>query len=351
MGSILKDKVILVTGGTGSMGSEITRYALKEGAKRVIVFSRDEIKHFLLRKRLQDERLEHVIGDVRDLRVIEGIFNRFPVDIVYHAAAMKHVVMCEEFPLQAVEANVLGTQNIVDLALRYRVARVITISTDKAAYPVNVMGASKFIAERMTLNANKISSGGQAFSCVRYGNVAISRGSVIPIYIDNLLHRKPIQVTDYEVTRFIMGISEAIRLVVEATEYAQGGEIFILKMKAFRLKDLVEVILTRIVPRLGISPGDIEVKHTGLLKGEKLDEDLISGIEAQHLYELGDMYVILEDDALVTRYQNIRKVNLPEYTSRSVPLISKDEIEEIVVGYLGEQLAMGELQHVNGINP
>lgn len=349
--SILKGKVILVTGGTGSMGSEITRYALKEGAKRVIVLSRDEIKHFILRKRLQDERLEHVIGDIRDFRVVEGVFTRFPVDIIYHAAAMKHVVMCEEFPLQAVETNILGTQNIVDLALKYRVAKMITVSTDKAAYPVNVMGASKFIAERMTLNANRISSGGQAFSCVRYGNVAISRGSVIPIYIDNLLHRKPIQVTDYEVTRFIMGIPEAIGLVVEATEYARGDEIFILKMKAFRLKDLVEVILTKIAPRLGISPNEIEVRHTGLLKGEKLDEDLISRIEAQHLYELGEMFVVLEDDRLATRYKGIKKMNLSEYTSRGVSLISKDEIEEIVTSYLKEQLTSGELQHVNGINP
>ncbi len=351
MENILADKIVLVTGGTGSMGTEIVRNALSQGARKVIVFSRDEIKHFMLRRRIQDVRLETIIGDVRDFRNLESVFIGSNIDIIFHAAAMKHVVMCEDAPLQAVETNVTGTQNVTDLALKYHVPRVVTISTDKAAYPVNVLGATKLIAERITLNANHTSSPGQAFTCVRYGNVAISRGSVIPVFIDCLLHRKPIQVTDYEVTRFAMDISEAIRLVLEAAKNAKGGEVFILDMRAFRLGDVVDVIVERIAPKLDTPSKNVEIVVTGLLRGEKLDEDLVNGIEAQHLYRLGDMYVILEDDAAKAKYPGIKKVDLPAYTSRSVPFISKDELEKMILGYLKDYLMLGEHKYANGISP
>jgi len=333
MENVLAGKTVLVTGGTGSIGSEIAGQALAQGASKVVVFSRDEIKHFLMKKRISDERLETIVGDVRDLRSIERAF-RFNIDIVYHAAAMKHVVICEDFPQEAAETNIIGTQNVVDLAGKYSVPKMITISTDKAAYPVNVMGATKFIAERITLNANKISESNQAFSCVRFGNVAGSRGSVIPTYVENLLNQMPLHVTDPEVTRFVMEIPEAVKLIIKATDYAQGGEIFILRMKAFKLGDLVDVILNGIAPRLNIVKENIKVNVTGLVTGEKLHEDLINESESSRICELDDMYVILPDSESYAQYPSMRKVGLPRYTSKDVELISREEIEEIVVKYL-----------------
>ena len=280
------------------------------------------------------------MGDVRDVRSIEQVFRRFKVDILYHAAAMKHVVMCEDFPLESVQTNILGTQNVTDLALEYRVPKVITISTDKAAYPSNVMGACKFIAERITLNANKACADGQSFSCVRFGNVANSRGSVIPVYVQDLLNRRPLQVTDPEVTRFIMEIPDAVRLVTAAAEYARGGEVFILKMRAFRLGDLVEVMTERIAPRLEIPRNHVRVVVSGLVAGEKLHEDLISRTEAPLLYELADMYLILSENVDADRYLGISKASLPKYASNEVPLMSKAEIEQIVLDYLASAQQM-----------
>ena len=274
----LKGKTVLVTGGTGSIGSEIVKQILGYGIDKVIIFSRDEIKHFLIKKRILDERLETFVGDVRDYRSVQRVFEDFDIDLIYHAAAMKHVVLCEDFPIESAKTNIFGTQNIVDLAVKYGVPKLLTISTDKSAYPVNVMGATKFIAEKITLNAN--------YSCVRFGNVANSRGSIIPVFIDNLLNKKPISITDPNVTRFIIGIPDAVKLVIKATRYAKGGDIFILKMKAFKLGDLLDVILDRIAPRLDISKEDIKVNVTGLVLGEKLHEDLINKTEFNRIYEL-----------------------------------------------------------------
>ncbi len=332
--TLISGKVVLVFGGTGSLGAEVVRRCLDAGARKVIAFSRDEIKHFMLRQRISDPRLETVIGDVIDFGSIERIFLTSKVDIIYHAAAMKHVTMCEEAPIQAVETNIMGTQNIIDLAREYNVSKVIIISTDKAAYPVNVLGATKFIAERLMLNASRLCREEQVFSCVRFGNVAVSRGSVIPVFIDNLLHRRPLKVTDYKITRFIIEIPQAIGLVMKATEYAWGGEIFILKMKAFRLEDLVDVTVNRIAPRLGVKSGDAKIEVTGLVKGEKLHEDLINGIEAEHLYELSDMYVILDKGTNLDKYPGIKKANLKTYTSDSAPFVSKDEIEQVMQSYI-----------------
>ena len=334
MSNVLTGKVVLVTGGTGSIGSEIARQTLYQGASKVVVFSRDEIKHFIMRREISDDRLQTVVGDVRDLRSIEQVFDRVDIDILYHAAAMKHVVMCEDFPLESVQTNILGTQNIVDLALKHLVSKVITISTDKAAYPANVMGACKFIAERITLNANKMSRGKQSFSCVRFGNVASSRGSVIPVYVENLLNRNVLQVTNPEVTRFIMEIPDAVKLVIAATEYAEGGEIFILKMKALKLGDLVDVMIDRIAPRLNVSENDVRVNISGLVAGEKLHEDLINDTESSRLYELEDMYVLLPDNEATNKYPSIRKASLSRYASSDVDLITREEIERLVSRYL-----------------
>ncbi len=321
----LNGKTILVTGGTGSIGGEIVRQLLNYDVKKVIIFSRDEIKHFLTKKRIADNRIETVVGDIRDYRSVNSVFERFDIDLVYHAAAMKHVVMCEDFPLESVKTNIIGTQNVVDLA-KHNNADLITISTDKAVHPVNVLGTSKYIAERITLNAG--------FSCVRFGNVANSRGSVIPVFIDNLLNEKPLTVSDPDVTRFIMEISEAVKLVIKATQFTRGGAIFILKMKAFKLGDLVDVIMNRIVPKLGLSKEDIELNVSGLVLGERIHEELINNTEYNRIYELEDMYLILENDEDSKMYPDVNKINPRIYSSDDVELISKDEIERLVMNYL-----------------
>jgi UDP-N-acetylglucosamine 4,6-dehydratase/5-epimerase len=336
MSEVISGKTVLVTGGTGSIGSGIVRELLARKAKRVIVFSRDEIKHFMMKRRILDERLETIVGDVRDLKSAEQPF-RHKIDLVYHAAAMKHVVMCEEFPEETVKTNVLGTKNIVDLVLKYGVPEMITISTDKAAYPTNVMGAAKFIAERLTLNGNELSNYTQRFSCVRFGNVANSRGSVIPVYIDNLIHCNPLEVTDIDVTRFIMEISDAVALIIKATEITRGGEIFIFKMKAFRLGDLVDVITKRIAPRLNIDPKTVRIEKSNLFLGEKLHEDLINNTELSRLTELDDMLIISNREKASNVREGIPLKDIGRYCSSGAPSISNDELERIILNYLTER--------------
>lgn len=321
----LEGKTALVTGGTGSIGSEIVRQLLSVGAKRVVVFSRDEIKHFMLKKRIIDDRLETFVGDIRDYRSIERVFSAYDFDVVYHAAAMKHVVVCDRSPLECTRTNILGTQNVVDLARSQGILKLIAISTDKAASPVNVMGASKLISESIALNSN--------YTCVRFGNVASSRGSVIPVFIDNLLNGNSISITDPEATRFIIEIPDAVRLVMEATEVARGGDLFILKMKAFRLGDLLEVILDA-CRESGIMRGTVDIKETGLIAGEKLHEDLISPTEAGALYDLGDKYVILRSDDRCSEYPGIVRADLSRYTSADVGLVASSDLKKMVMRYI-----------------
>jgi UDP-N-acetylglucosamine 4,6-dehydratase/5-epimerase len=327
-------KTILVTGGTGSIGSEIVKYLLANKDTKVVVFSRDEIKHFLMRSRLRNNNLFTIVGDVRDINSIERVFSRFNVDMIFHAAAMKHIVMCENFPMEAVETNVFGTQNLVDLAIKYRIPKMITISTDKAASPINILGATKLIAERITLNGTGNSNNNLKFSCVRFGNVAASRGSVIPVLIDNLIYGKPLQITDVNVTRFIMEIPNAVKLIIEASNKTTGGDIFILKMRAFKLEDLLDVIIKRIAPKLNIEEKDIKIEMSGLINGEKLHEELVFESERNRLYEINDMYVVLPDNISFDKYSDIKKVNLGTYSSRDARLFSKNELEDIVLKYL-----------------
>ncbi len=313
----IEDRTTLITGGTGSIGYEIVRQLLAEGVEKVVVFSRDETKHFLLRKRLSTERLETVVGDVRDFRSVQHVFGQFDFDAVYHAAAMKHVSICEFSPAETARTNILGTQNVVDAALDHDVPTLITISTDKSVYPTNVMGATKFIAEKITLNAE--------YTCVRFGNVANSRGSVIPVFMEDILNGRPITVSDLDVTRFMMRIEDAVRLVIEASKYCQGGEVFVLKMKAFRLGDLVEV-LTEIMPKV---KAPVKVEVCGLTPGEKLHEDLLDETELNRIYEIDDMYVVVPFGR-----KNDRLIELPRYSSQDVELISKSELRNLAWEYL-----------------
>jgi FlaA1/EpsC-like NDP-sugar epimerase len=266
------------------------------------------------------------MGDIRDYSHLHNVFSHFDFDYIYHAAALKHVVMCEKSPIEPVKTNILGTQNIIDLATEHGVVKTLFISTDKAVYPTNVMGATKFIAERLVLKAQEYAKKGQAFSCIRFGNVANSRGSVIPVFIQNMLHGLPLQVTNRNVTRFTMKIEDAVDLIVKATALMEGGEIFILKMKAFRLGDLVEAF--RHVSKK-LKNIQLAEKEIGLSPGEKLHEDLVNSLEVMNMYELDDMYVILTTGSSNPQY--MRRARIASYSSNEVELLGVDELEALIL--------------------
>ena len=327
--SIFKSKTVLVTGGTGSIGSEIVRQLLKTNVSKVIVYGIDEIENYLMTQAIRDDRLEIIMGDVRDLQHLKILFKRFDIDYIFHAAALKHVVMCEKSPIEPVKTNVMGTQNLLDEAIENHVPKLIFISTDKAVNPTNVMGATKFIAERLVINANSYARKGQTFGCVRFGNVANSRGSVIPVFVENVLNGNPITVTDRNVTRFTMRISDAVHSILVAANEMQGGDIFLLKMKAFRLGDLVDA-LVEVFSEMGKTMPPII--DTGLTPGEKIHEGLANEIELNSIYEKDEFYVILQPG--MKPRANLHKIKLNTYNSNDVEMLTIKELKELIYEHL-----------------
>jgi FlaA1/EpsC-like NDP-sugar epimerase len=320
------NKTILVTGAAGSVGSEIAARALGLNPRIVRALDDNETGLFDLEKRLQSDKLRLLIGDVRDkerLRMaIEG------VDLVFHAAALKHVPLCEYNPFEAVKTNVLGTQNVIEVAMDKEVEKLITISTDKAVNPVNVMGATKLLAERLTTSANYYKGVRKtAFSCVRFGNVLDSRGSVVPLFKEQIRRGGPVMITDPNMTRFVMSIPRAVDLVLRATEIARGGEIFIFKMPALRIGDLAEAMIEELAPRYGYDPKGIKVEMSGKRVGEKIYEELLTEDEAMHAAETEDMFVITP----AAEKQESPKIPPTEYKSdRDAVLLTKKEIKEML---------------------
>ncbi len=286
-------KKILVTGGTGSIGSEIVRQLLKYEPEVVRIFSRDETKQFFLHEELQEHgNVRYLIGDVRDKDRLSTAME--DVDVVFHAAALKHVPSCEYNPFEAVETNIRGTQNLIRAAVQNEVERVIAISTDKAVNPINVMGATKLVVERLISSAQfSVGLRPTKFACVRFGNVVGSRGSVIDLFREQIKRRGPVTVTDPEMTRFLMLIPEAVGLVFQAMSMMQGGDLFILKMPVARLGDLVQVAIEEMAPHLGHQPSDIEIKKIGNRPGEKMNEELMTSEEALRAQETDSMFIVV----------------------------------------------------------
>lgn len=276
----LKGKTILVTGGTGSFGKNFVKHLLDNfEMKKVIIFSRDELKQSQMRAELnEDKKLRFFIGDVRSLRRLQRAFHG--VDIVVHAAALKQVPTLEYNPFEAVETNILGTQNVIDACIDQGVEKAILISTDKAAQPVNLYGSTKLCAEKLFISGNFYSASKTKFSCVRYGNVVGSRGSIV----DKLLAGQRVSITDKRMTRFWISLEQSFKLVLFALATMERGEIFIPKIPSMKLVDLFEAL----------QPG-VKRKVTGILPGEKIHEMLISKEEARHAVELDDYYVILSE--------------------------------------------------------
>lgn len=302
-----RGKTILVTGAAGSIGSEIVRRLLEYEPEAIRVLDNNETGLFDLEQELQSEKIRAFVGDVKDKeRLRRAIEN---VDIVFHAAALKHVPLCEYNPFEAVKTNVLGTQNVLDAALDKEVDKVILISTDKAVNPTNVMGATKLLAERLTVSANSYRGHRKTvFSTVRFGNVMDSRGSVIPLFKKQIEDGGPLTVTDPEMTRFVMTIPEAVELVIEAAFMAMGGEIFILKMPSLKVGDLVEAMIETFSPIYGKKPEEIGITIMGKRPGEKMYEELINKEDEHTLMENDRMFIRLPSIALSERGEAYKKI-------------------------------------------
>jgi FlaA1/EpsC-like NDP-sugar epimerase len=331
MDDIFKNKNIIVTGGTGSIGSEIVRRILKYEPKVVRILSRDETKQFELEQELGDlENIRFLIGDVRDKDRLKRAFEG--IDIVFHAAAMKHVPACEFNPFEAVQTNVVGTQNVIDASITNEVEKVIAISTDKAASPINTMGATKLLAEKLIIDANYYKGHRKSvFSCVRFGNVIGSRGSVIPLFEKQIQRGGPVTITDPEMTRFMMTIPQAVDLVFKATKLARGGEIFIFKMSVVKLKDLAETLIEKFASKYRYKNENISIKVIGARKGEKMHEKLMLEEEAQFAYETDEMFIVIQQDEY-NKYKPLNdwKVVTNIYTSDIGDLCTKEEIKHLL---------------------
>jgi UDP-N-acetylglucosamine 4,6-dehydratase (inverting) len=276
----LDGKIILLTGGTGSFGKKFTETVLKEhNPERIRIYSRGELLQYEMEKRFSDDRLRFFIGDVRDKERISRAMNN--VDIVIHAAALKHVPVCEYNPLEAVKTNIDGTKNIINTAIDNGVERVIGLSTDKAVHPVNLYGATKMVAEKLFIQGNYYSGQKETmFSCVRYGNVASSRGSVIPLFMDQN-KTGTITITDERMTRFWLTLEQGVQFVINCAEKMRGGEIFVPKIPSMKVTELAKAIAP-----------DASIKFIGIRPGEKLHEVLLTADEARHSREFNNYYII-----------------------------------------------------------
>lgn len=337
MENIFKGKKILITGGVGSIGSEIVRQVLKYNPEVIRIYDNDETGQFQLEQELGSyENIRPLLGDVRDKERLNKAVE--DVDIVFHAAALKHVPLCEYNPFEAIKTNVLGAQNLIEVAMDNEVGKLITISTDKATNPINTMGATKLLAERLTMDANNYRGHKKiALSCVRFGNVLNSRGSVTEVFKKQIKSGGPITVTDPDMTRFVMSIEQAVSLILRATDEAQGGEIFILKMPVLKLNDLVDVMLTELAPKYGYKPSDIEIKTVGIRPGEKFYEELMTGDEAKRAYETDNMFIVLPQiKTMEYEYENtLKPTKLRRYTSKDEVLLTREEIKGLVFGEEG----------------
>lgn len=291
MENLFRGKRILVTGGTGSIGREIVRQLLGFGPEVVRVLSRSEHSQYEMAEEFREHgrALRFFVGDVRDAGRLRLAIT--DVDIVFHAAALKHVPICEYNPFEAVKTNVLGTQNLIEAAMNERVARLVAVSTDKAVSPINTMGATKLLAERLVTSANLYKGRRDIkLASVRFGNVMGSRGSVIPAMISQIQRGGPVTITHPDMTRFFMTISEAVSLVLKAARIMRGGEVYILKMPVLKIADLAEILISEMAPRFGARPSDIAVETTGLRPGERLYEELLTRDESHYMQEHDDMY-------------------------------------------------------------
>ena len=282
---MFKNKILLITGGTGSFGNAVLKLFIKYNFKEIRILSRDEKKQDDMRKFYKNDSIKYYIGDVRDaLSIQEPMKN---VDMLFHAAALKQVPSCEFYPLEAVKTNILGTENVLNAAIENKVKDVICLSTDKAVYPINAMGISKAMMEKIIIAKSRV-SGSTKISITRYGNVMNSRGSVIPLFINQIIKRKPITITNESMTRFMMSLEEAVQLVMYAFKKSNSGEIFIPKTSAAKIEDVADTLID-------IFKSSCKKKIIGTRHGEKDHETLITKEEMSKAKEHNKYYIIQHD--------------------------------------------------------
>jgi len=333
MDSFFNDKRVLVTGACGTVGRELVRQLLEEyRVSELVALDNNESELFFLEQRFAEHsNAIFFLADVRDRDKLSRKTKH--MDIVFHAAAFKHVILCERSPFEAVQTNILGVQNVITASIENKVERVIFTSSDKAVNPTNVMGTSKLMGERLMTAANSTLRGeGPIFASTRFGNVLGSRGSVIPIFREQIRRGGPVTLTDPSMTRFIMSIEEAVRLVIESAFLARGGEVLITKMPVIRIQDLAEVMINELASVYGHSPKKIKVEIIGTKPGEKMYEELMNIEETRRAWELQRYFVVLPAFTCINRnityeYLDIisDKVTNPYHSDNEVPL-SKDEL-------------------------
>lgn len=304
MHNSLSKKRVLVTGVCGTVGKELVRQLLEHGEiEELIAIDNNETELFFIQQRFLDfQNARFLMADVRDGKKISRLMQN--IDVVFHTAAYKHVILCEKSPFEAVQTNIMGVQNIIRGAYENQVERVLFTSSDKAVNPTSVMGTSKLMGERLMTAANINFRGGAntRFASTRFGNVLGSRGSVIPIFKKQVQKGGPITLTDPDMTRFIMSIDEAVRLIIESAGLINGGEVFITKMPVIRIKDLAEVMIETLAPQYGWRPDDIQINIIGTKPGEKMYEELMSSEETRRAMELSRYFVVCP--ALANEYGN-----------------------------------------------
>lgn len=334
---MFENKVLMITGGTGSFGNAVLKRFLSTGVAEIRIFSRDEKKQEDMRIALNNSKLRFHIGDVRDYESVSLAMKG--VDYVFHAAALKQVPSCEFYPMEAIRTNVIGTENVLNAATANGVKRVVVLSTDKAVYPINAMGISKAMAEKvMVAKARTQSSTETVFCATRYGNVMASRGSVIPLFVSQLMAGKPLTVTDPKMTRFLMSLEDSVDLVLYAYEHGQQGDIFVQKAAASTVADLAQA-LKEVFAR------DNEVRIIGTRHGEKLYESLISREEIAHAIDMGGYYRIPADnrDLNYAKYfsEGEEKISqLDDYTSHNTHRLNVAQVKELLLklDYIKEEL-------------
>lgn len=339
---MFKDKTLLITGGTGSFGNAVLKRFLNTDIKEIRIFSRDEKKQDDMRKFYKNDKIKFYIGDVRDLASVKNAM--YNVDYIFHAAALKQVPSCEFFPLEAVKTNVIGTDNVLTAAIQYGVRKVICLSTDKAAYPINAMGISKAMMEKVFVAKSRTVSPDKTAICgTRYGNVMASRGSVIPLFVEQIKSGKPLTVTNPNMTRYLMSLDEAVELVIFAFKNAQSGDIMVQKSAASTIGDLAQAIKE-------LFHADNEIKIIGTRHGEKLYETLLTKEEYIHAEDMGEFFRVPADkrDLNYDKYfvDGDEKLSTEEeYNSHNTKILSVKQIKEklLRLDYIKEELEKSKL--------
>lgn len=331
---MFKDKVLLITGGTGSFGNAVLKRFLDSDLKEIRIFSRDEKKQDDMRKKYSNDKLKFYIGDVRDAHSVQEAMKG--VDYVFHAAALKQVPSCEFFPLQAVQTNIIGTGNVLDAAIENKVKKVIVLSTDKAAYPINAMGMSKALMEKVAVaKGRNVGENGTIICRTRYGNVMGSRGSVIPLFRKQIKEGNPLTITNPEMTRFMMTLNDAVDLVIYAFEHGKQGDLFVQKAPAATIETLAQAVCK-------MENVEENIKHIGTRHGEKLYEVLVTKEEMLNAEDLGDYFRVPADnrDLNYNKYEihGNEKINeMQEYTSHNTQRLDVDGMIKLLI-------KMGEIE-------